>query len=77
MQCINSARRQQTDAFISHNVAKLRQFHGALARAKGVQRVSIAAAINLNVEIADLLAERVAVEPQKIGRADLISPGRR
>src|SRR6201986_257172 len=33
------------------------------------------AAIDLNVEVPDLLAQRVAVEPQEVGGADLVAAG--
>src|SRR6266478_9456005 len=35
----------------------------------------IAAAIHLNVQVAYLLAQRVAIEPEQVGGADLIAPG--
>jgi hypothetical protein len=38
---------------------------------------SIATPVDLNVQIANLLPQRVAVEAQQIGRPDLIAPGRR
>src|ERR1700681_1179558 len=66
-----------------HNVAKLRQFHGVSSlwqagrrATPGAHAPSTAAAIDLNVQIADLLAEGIAVEPQKVGRPDLIAAGR-
>ncbi len=36
----------------------------------------IAAAENLDVEIADFLSQRIAVDPQQVGGADLIAAGR-
>src|SRR5271156_5282460 len=68
-----------------HNVAKLRQFRGVLPAAlrltpqmAPITAVSLAAApVDLNIEIADLLAQRVAVETQKIGGTNLIAPGSR
>src|ERR1700726_5152045 len=36
-----------------------------------------AAPVNLNIEITDLFAQRVAVEAEQIGGADLIAPCRR
>src|SRR6476646_10503887 len=37
----------------------------------------IAAPINLDIQVAYLLAQRVAVEPEQVGGADLIASGRR
>src|SRR5258708_22142360 len=37
----------------------------------------IAAPVHLNVQVAYLLAQRVAVEPEEVGGADLIASGRR
>src|SRR3954447_26314587 len=34
-----------------------------------------AASVHLNVEIPDLLAQRVAVEAEQVGRADLVAAG--
>src|ERR1700687_113810 len=74
-----------------HNVAKLRQFRGASCRPNAPQPVPppgaidgfgaakslIAAPVNLNVQIANLLPQRVAVETQQVSGADLIAAGRR
>lgn len=37
----------------------------------------IPAAINLNIQVPDLFPQRIAIDAEKIGGADLISPGRR
>jgi len=39
--------------------------------------VSAAGADHLNVEVTDLLAQRVPIDPKQIGRAKLIAAGRR
>src|SRR6478735_10011845 len=45
---------------------------------RAVRRWSlIATPINLDIQVAYLLAQRVAVEPEQVGGADLIAPGRR
>src|SRR3954462_15868751 len=49
-----------------HIVAELRQFDGELNRLTS-------ATIDLDVQVTDFLAQCVAVEPKKIGRADLIA----
>src|SRR5882757_8948435 len=36
---------------------------------------SIAASVDLNVQIADLLSQRIAVEAEQIRRPDLVAPG--
>src|SRR5665213_3235995 len=41
------------------------------------QEALTAAPVDLNVEIADLLPQRVAVEAQQVGGADLVAAGRR
>src|SRR5882757_10453512 len=70
-----------------HIVAELRQFRGApTARLECPQRPLASrswdtrlspAAIDLNVEVADLFAQRIAVEAEQVGGADLIAAGRR
>src|SRR2546430_12758172 len=73
-----------------HNVAELRQFHGATDaelssqhrvkpphRGRGSRKRLAAAPIDLDIEIPDLLAERVAVQPEQIGRPDLVAAGGR
>src|SRR5260370_35697316 len=40
-------------------------------------RASAAAAVDLDVQIANLLAQGVAVEPEQVGSANLVAPGRR
>src|SRR5262249_42112979 len=40
-------------------------------------RLAAAGAIDLNFEVADFLAQRVAVDPEEIGGADLIAAGGR
>src|ERR1700726_293379 len=37
----------------------------------------IAASVNLNVQISDLLPQGIAVEAEQVGGPDLIAPGRR
>src|ERR1700731_4391246 len=44
--------------------------------APGAHGLSTAAAVDLNVQIADLFAEGIAVKPQEVGRPDLIAAGR-
>src|SRR5262249_43278056 len=56
-----------------NNVAELRQILGV----KGSVRCLSAGSEHLNLQIPDFLAQRIAVDPQEIGRADLIPPGRR
>src|SRR5689334_21335027 len=38
---------------------------------------SAPASINLNVEVPDLLAQRIAVQPEQVGGADLVAAGGR
>jgi hypothetical protein len=70
-----------------HNVAKLRQFHGAY-RARSVRphqklglhnalRRSIPSPVDLDAQVPDLFPQRIPVETQKICGPDLIAPGRR
>src|SRR5882757_4127571 len=64
-----------------HNVAELRQFRGVSAGEFSPSTGSIApegpasaaAAIDLNIEVPDLLAQRVAVKPEQVGGADLVA----
>ena len=42
-----------------------------------VARSLVSAPINLDVEIPDLLPQRIAVEAKQVGGADLIAPGHR
>ena len=67
-----------------HNVAELRQFRGVPAakpivfqrlKHRTIPRLT-AAAVNLDVEIPDLLSQRVAVEAKQVGRADLVAARR-
>src|ERR1700748_3108240 len=54
--------------------------HHAWQRAMRVlvpKNLLIAASVDLNVQVANLLAQRVAVEAQQVRRPDLIAPGRR
>src|SRR5882762_3605554 len=39
--------------------------------------ILIAAPVNLDVQVANLLPQRVAVEAQQVGGANLVTPGRR
>src|SRR5947209_17500672 len=55
-----------------HNVAELRLIRGSFSDAR-----SAPGAVHRDIQIADLLAQRVAVEPKKIGGADLVAAGRR
>jgi len=63
-----------------HIVAELRQIRGVPGAhplpAKPLVPLA-AAPVDLNVQIADLLAERIPVEPQEISRPDLIAAGGR
>src|SRR5438876_7846692 len=64
-----------------NNVAELRQFRGALYRAVAnrhhqknpIAGALAAAAEDLNVEIADFLTQRVAIDPEQICGADLVA----
>ena len=56
-----------------NNVAELRQIRGAK---RGFSYRASVAAENLDVEIADLLAQGIAVDAQQICGADLIAAGR-
>src|SRR5262249_25943970 len=63
-----------------NNVAELRQFRGAQGRAvanrhhqKSNARASAAAAEDLDIEIADFLAQRVAIDAEQIRRPDLVT----
>src|ERR1700722_10328675 len=72
-----------------HNVAELRQFHGAFCwrdrqspaafwpteklLTPNQARTLAPAAINLNIEVTDFLPQRVAVQPEQIRRADLVA----
>ena len=67
-----------------NNVARLRQFLGAIRqRSRHCFRGNVGAwpdsaaagAIDLDFQIADLLAQRVAVDAQKVGGADLVAAG--
>src|SRR5580700_46141 len=73
-----------------HNVAKLRQFRGAFAlrdaqiaycsepsQTEQVIKPLVAAAVDLDVQVANLLSQRVAVEAEQVGGTDLVAPGRR
>ena len=68
-----------------HNVAELRQFRGArcveFSQYPGfcefqAAKPLAAAPINLDVEIPDLLPQRIAVEAEQVGGADLIAARR-
>ena len=57
-----------------NNVAELRQNRGAkpqFAQPEGL----VAPAENLDVEVADFLPQSIAVDPQQVGRPDLIAAG--
>src|SRR5258708_30416496 len=41
-----------------------------------VPKPLIAAAVDLDIQVADLLAERIAVEAEQVGGADLVAPVR-
>ncbi len=56
-----------------NNVAELRQIRGAKTR---ICYLGSAAAEDLDVEVADLLAKGVAVDAEQIRGADLIAAGR-
>ena len=56
-----------------NNVAELRQILGVT----GTSNALSAGSEHLNLQIPDLLAQRVAVDPQEVGSADLVAPGRR
>src|SRR3990170_890691 len=63
-----------------HNVAELRQFHGAaLSSTAAYRRLTILApaAVNLDIEIPYLLSQRVAVEAEQVGGTNLVAPRRR
>src|SRR5262245_15748849 len=61
-----------------NNVAELRQFRGYETRMWPIGHPrSPAAAEHLNIEIADFLAQGVAVDPQQVGGPDLVAAGRR
>src|SRR5262245_15926833 len=51
-------------------------FKSSCAEAPFVRRCSAARAEDLDIQIADLLAQRIAIDAQKIGRPDLIAAGR-
>src|SRR6478672_4535591 len=53
-----------------NNVAELRQIRGLKRPAR-----LIAAAVDLNIEVADFLAQGVAVDAEQIGRANLVAAG--
>src|SRR5215475_3999154 len=54
-----------------NNVAELRQILGVTGSAWGLS----AGSEHLNLQVADLLAQRVAVDPQQVGGANLVAPG--
>src|SRR5260370_40412518 len=57
-----------------NNVAELRHFRGAWApAAPNAPGASAAAAEHLDVEVADFLAQCVAVDPEQVGGPDLIA----
>jgi hypothetical protein len=74
-----------------NNVAQLRQFVGAIfTQSCGIGRLSgrrellelvrtsaPAGAIDLNLEIANFLAQRIAIDAEEVGGTDLIAVGRR
>src|SRR3954468_411152 len=68
-----------------NNVAGLRQIRGVADRAVAIPHqacrepavASIAAAEDLNIEVSDLLPQRVSVDPEQVGGPDLVSPGGR
>src|SRR4029078_10284156 len=68
-----------------NNVAGLRQIRGMADRAVAIRHqacrepaiASIAAAEDLNIEVPDLLPQRVAVDPEKVGGPDLVRQGGR
>src|SRR6185503_19310979 len=53
-----------------NNVAELRQIRGLKRPAR-----LIAAAVDLNIEVADFLAQGVAVDAEQVGRANLVAAG--
>ena len=60
-----------------NNVAELRQFRGArkrpVANRHHREGGSAAATEDLDIEVADFLAQRVAVDPEQVRGADLIA----
>src|ERR1700747_2801944 len=56
-----------------NNVAKLRHFRGRPAPENGLS----ARSDHPDIEVADLLAQGVAVDPQEVGGADLVAAGGR
>src|SRR6185503_20941841 len=58
-----------------NNVAGLRQFLGSGAPGNAGKNLSAAGPDHLDVQIADFLAQGVAVEPQQVGSPDLIATG--
>src|SRR5262249_39558014 len=66
-----------------NNVAGLRQFRGAPSRAVAdrhhsnarIKNASAATAEDLNIEIADFLPQGIAINPEQIRRADLVTAG--
>src|SRR5262249_369709 len=65
-----------------NNVAGLRQFRGAPSRPVAdrhhsnarIKNASAATAEDLNIEIADFLPQRIAIDPEQIRRPDLVAP---
>src|SRR4029078_8230241 len=62
----------------SLHTLKLRFVAAALqANARGDRQPLTAASIDLNIEVADLLPQGIAVETEQIGRPDLVTAGGR
>src|SRR5580700_56190 len=67
-----------------NNVARLRQFGGVIfcrspvgSKVPGVPAAALSAAgaIDLDFQVADLLAQRIAIDAKEIGGADLVAAG--
>src|SRR6478672_820100 len=59
-----------------NNVAELRQFSGGACPPRIGEAALAAGPDHLDIQVADLLAQGVAVQPQQIGGPDLVTAGR-
>src|SRR6266851_9970574 len=54
-----------------------RHHHTAAVGTRGAPAALITAPVNLDVQVANLLPQRIAVEAEQVGGTDLVAPGRR